>query len=88
MGHEVYLELVGFDSSTNRELPTGVCDVVSLGCIPSYDRRTLTMWDKPAFIEVDMNAEIGGYQGEPGDAPAGPDPLPEFCAPLSDSSES
>jgi hypothetical protein len=46
------------------------------------------MWEKPAFIEVDMNAEIGGYHGEPGDAPAGPDPLPEFCTPLFDSSES
>jgi coenzyme PQQ precursor peptide PqqA len=23
-------------------------------------------WETPAFVELDMSAEIGGYQGEPG----------------------
>lgn len=36
-------------------------------------------WEKPAFIEIDMSAEIGGYQGEQGDAPSGPDHMPDFC---------
>ena len=26
----------------------------------------MTTWETPAFIELDMSAEIGGYQGEPG----------------------
>ena len=25
-------------------------------------------WNKPEFIEIDMNAEIGAYQQEPGDS--------------------
>ena len=24
-------------------------------------------WTKPTFVEIEMNAEIGGYQGDPGD---------------------
>jgi hypothetical protein len=24
-------------------------------------------WETPTFIEIDMNAEIGGYQGDDGD---------------------
>jgi hypothetical protein len=36
-------------------------------------------WNKPEFIEVDMSAEIGGYQGEDSDIPPnGPDPIPDF----------
>ncbi len=30
-------------------------------------------WETPAFTEIDMSAEIGGYQGEPG-----PDPRPDY----------
>lgn len=48
----------------------------------------MTSWEKPAFIEVDMSAEIGGYQGEPGDGPNGPDYLPDFIAEAPKSSES
>jgi hypothetical protein len=33
----------------------------------------MTSWEMPSFIEVDMSAEIGGYQGDddqrPGDMP-------------------
>jgi hypothetical protein len=30
-------------------------------------------WEKPAFVEIGMNAEIGGYQSDFGDSePAGP----------------
>ncbi len=25
-------------------------------------------WETPSFVEVDMNAEIGGYQGEDEDS--------------------
>jgi hypothetical protein len=33
-------------------------------------------WETPSFVEVDMSAEIGGYQGEiPND---GPDYYPDF----------
>jgi coenzyme PQQ precursor peptide PqqA len=35
-------------------------------------------WEKPAFIEVDMSAEIGGYQGDEGQGPNGPDYMPDF----------
>jgi coenzyme PQQ precursor peptide PqqA len=30
-------------------------------------------WETPAFVELDMSAEIGGYQGEPGDDRNRPD---------------
>lgn len=33
-------------------------------------------WETPAFTEIDMSAEIGGYQGEPG-----PEPAPDFASP-------
>lgn len=26
-------------------------------------------WEKPSFVAIDMNAEIGGYQGEDGEGP-------------------
>jgi coenzyme PQQ precursor peptide PqqA len=26
----------------------------------------MSMWETPSFVELDMSAEIGGYQGEPG----------------------
>lgn len=48
----------------------------------------MTSWEKPAFIEVDMSAEIGGYQGEPGDGPNGPDYLPDFVSDASDARKS
>ena len=35
-------------------------------------------WEKPSFIEVDMSAEIGGYQGEQPENPNGPDWTPDF----------
>jgi coenzyme PQQ precursor peptide PqqA len=35
-------------------------------------------WDKPSFVEIDMSAEIGGYQGDDPDRPTGPDDMPEF----------
>lgn len=36
----------------------------------------MEQWETPAFVEVDMSAEIGGYQGdEPGN---GPDWAPDF----------
>jgi len=34
-------------------------------------------WQTPSFVEIDMSAEIGGYQGEY-DGPNGPDYTPEF----------
>lgn len=37
----------------------------------------MTTWESPAFVEIDMSAEIGGYQGDY-DRPNGPDPLPDF----------
>ena len=36
-------------------------------------------WETPNFIEVDMSAEIGGYQGE--ENPTGPDHMPDFVEP-------
>lgn len=38
-------------------------------------------WETPTFVEVDMSAEIGGYQGDDGDVPNGPDYMPDFVAP-------
>jgi hypothetical protein len=26
----------------------------------------MSTWQTPSFVELDMSAEIGGYQGEPG----------------------
>jgi coenzyme PQQ precursor peptide PqqA len=40
----------------------------------------MTDWEKPTFIEIDMSAEIGGYQGEDPDRRDGPDHLPDFVA--------
>jgi hypothetical protein len=41
----------------------------------------MQLWETPNFIEVDMSAEIGGYQGEPHENPNGPDYTPDFVAP-------
>ena len=41
----------------------------------------MTTWESPTFAEIDMSAEIGGYQGDYGDRPNGPDPLPDFAQP-------
>jgi hypothetical protein len=39
-------------------------------------------WESPTFVEVDMSAEIGGYQGDDGDVPDnGPDYAPDFVTP-------
>jgi coenzyme PQQ precursor peptide PqqA len=41
----------------------------------------MTLWETPSFIEIDMSAEIGGYQGDQNDRqenPAGPDYAPDF----------
>jgi coenzyme PQQ precursor peptide PqqA len=35
-------------------------------------------WNTPSFIEIDMSAEIGGYQGDFEDGPNAPDHLPDF----------
>jgi coenzyme PQQ precursor peptide PqqA len=35
------------------------------------------VWETPAFIEIDMSAEIGGYQGDQDDRTERPD-APEF----------
>jgi len=40
-------------------------------------------WQTPSFIEVDMSAEIGGYQGDEPERPTGPDPMPDFVEPTS-----
>lgn len=43
----------------------------------------MTKWERPTFIEVDMSAEIGGYQGEYGPHEGegnGPDHVPQFLA--------
>ena len=34
-------------------------------------------WQTPSFVEIDMSAEIGGYQGD-FEAPNGPDYMPDF----------
>jgi hypothetical protein len=41
----------------------------------------MSAWETPSFVEIDMSAEIGGYQGDYGDRPNGPDPMPEFVQP-------
>jgi hypothetical protein len=41
-------------------------------------KPSMTMWETPSFVEVDMSAEIGGYQGDDGQRP---DHLPEFIEP-------
>jgi coenzyme PQQ precursor peptide PqqA len=41
----------------------------------------MTSWETPSFVEIDMSAEIGGYQGDYGDRPNGPDPLPDYATP-------
>ena len=41
----------------------------------------MTPWETPSFVEIDMSAEIGGYQGDYGDRPNGPDPLPDYATP-------
>jgi coenzyme PQQ precursor peptide PqqA len=41
----------------------------------------MTDWETPSFIEIDMSAEIGGYQGEDPGRRDGPDHLPDFVAP-------
>jgi len=41
----------------------------------------MTPWETPSFAEIDMSAEIGGYQGEDPDRRDGPDHLPDFVAP-------
>jgi hypothetical protein len=38
----------------------------------------MNTWESPTFVEVDMSAEIGGYQGDENDAPNGPDHAPDF----------
>lgn len=39
----------------------------------------MNSWETPSFVEIDMSAEIGGYQGDYGDRPNGPDHAPEFA---------
>jgi hypothetical protein len=42
----------------------------------------MNIWEQPSFIEVDMSAEIGGYQGEDRtESPNGPDWQPDFAEP-------
>lgn len=36
----------------------------------------MNSWESPTFVEVDMSAEIGGYQGD--ERPTGPDHMPDF----------
>lgn len=38
----------------------------------------MDQWQTPSFVEIDMSAEIGGYQGEYDDGPHGPDYAPDF----------
>lgn len=38
----------------------------------------MSEWTKPTFIEIDMNAEIGGYQGDDPSRQDGPDHMPDF----------
>jgi hypothetical protein len=37
----------------------------------------MNSWESPTFVEVDMSAEIGGYQGDE-EQPNGPDHMPDF----------
>ena len=37
----------------------------------------MNSWETPSFVEIDMSAEIGGYQGDY-DGPNGPDHMPDF----------
>jgi hypothetical protein len=37
----------------------------------------MNTWESPTFVEVDMSAEIGGYQGD--DGPTNPDHMPDFA---------
>jgi hypothetical protein len=38
----------------------------------------MNSWESPTFVEVDMSAEIGGYQGDDEQQPNGPDHMPDF----------
>jgi hypothetical protein len=38
----------------------------------------MNTWESPTFVEVDMSAEIGGYQGDDDDR-GGPDHMPTFA---------
>jgi hypothetical protein len=40
-------------------------------------------WETPSFIEINMSAEIGGYQSDFGDR----DPMGPVAAPASDDSD-
>jgi hypothetical protein len=45
--------------------------------VSSTEEIVMQSWESPSFIEVDMSAEIGGYQGD--DVPdRNPDPVPDF----------
>jgi hypothetical protein len=37
----------------------------------------MTEWTQPSFVEVDMSAEIGGYQGDDNGRES-PDHMPDF----------
>ena len=39
----------------------------------------MSNWESPSFVEIDMSAEIGGYQGDDSsDRRDGPDHVPDF----------
>jgi coenzyme PQQ precursor peptide PqqA len=40
----------------------------------------MSEWTKPSFIEIDMSAEIGGYQGDDPSRDV-PDHMPDFVEP-------
>jgi hypothetical protein len=40
-------------------------------------------WETPSFVEINMSAEIGGYQSDFGDR----DPMDPVAAPSSDESD-
>jgi coenzyme PQQ precursor peptide PqqA len=31
---------------------------------PPFERQMIMNWETPSFVEIDMSAEIGSYQGE------------------------
>ena len=41
----------------------------------------MSAWETPSFSEIDMSAEIGGYQGEDPERQNGPDDAPDLAAP-------
>jgi len=50
---ESLLRVSAFERSANR--------------LSDFERQTQMSWETPSFVEIDMSAEIGSYEGEDDD---------------------